>query len=335
MAKIGQSVLEAGHWLRDGWPVGVPTETVYGLAANACDSAALNRVFETKKRPLADPLIVHLSRVSELSRYALDVPALALALLDQFSPGPLTLILPKGPKLAMEVSAGLHTAGFRIPAHPLMLDLLSGLDFPLAAPSANLFGRSSPTTAAHVEEQLGSLIPYILDGGPCRIGVESTVLDLSGSEPVLRREGGISRETLEGFCGQKIQRETGTNPQNLALRSPGTLLHHYAPLVPLRLFDGDEDLDRWLSQTSVEQRQQLRPSLLRFEKECINPITQGWQQEILSSKGDVQEAAHNLFAALRRLEKISGLILAQKVPNAEVGVAVNDRLFRASLKETL
>ncbi|MFM9143114.1 MAG: Sua5 family C-terminal domain-containing protein, partial [Bacteroidota bacterium] len=110
---------------------------------------------------------------------------------------------------------------------------------------------------------------------------------------------------------------------------------HYAPLVPLRLFDGDEDLDRWLSQTSVEQRQQLRPSLLRFERECINPITVGWQQEILSPKGDVQEAAHNLFAALRRLEKISGLILAQKVPNAELGIAVNDRLFRASLKETL
>lgn len=334
MAILGQSVQEAGRWLREGWPVGIPTETVYGLAANACDSAALRRVFETKKRPLADPLIVHLSRVSELSRYALDVPDLALALLDKFSPGPLTLILPKGPDLAMEVSAGLQTAGFRIPAHPLMLDLLASLDFPLAAPSANLFGRTSPTTAQHVEEQLGTLIPYILDGGPCRIGVESTVLDLSGLKPVLRREGGLSLDILESFCGEKIQRDTGSNHERDALRSPGTLLHHYAPEVPLRLFQNDGDLDLWLHQTNVECRHKVQPSLLRFDREYSNPIARGWPQEILSPNGDVQEAAHNLFAAIRRLEKISGLILAQKVPQEGLGYAVNDRLFRASLKES-
>jgi L-threonylcarbamoyladenylate synthase len=206
MAIIGTSIQEAGAWLRDGWPVGIPTETVYGLAANACDREALLRVFETKGRPLTDPLIVHLASQEELNRYAVDVPDTAYALLEAFSPGPLTLILPKAPILPDEVSAGLKTAGFRIPRHPLTLELLRSLDFPLAAPSANLFGRTSPTTADHVADQLGEQIPYILDGGPCRIGVESTVLDLSGPEPLLLREGGLTAESLEAFLGRPLQR---------------------------------------------------------------------------------------------------------------------------------
>ncbi|NBW33229.1 MAG: threonylcarbamoyl-AMP synthase [Cytophagia bacterium] len=332
MAIIGTSIQEAGAWLRDGWPVGIPTETVYGLAANACDREALLRVFETKGRPLTDPLIVHLASQEELNRYAVDVPDTAYALLEAFSPGPLTLILPKASILPDEVSAGLKTAGFRIPRHPLTLELLRSLDFPLAAPSANLFGRTSPTTADHVADQLGEQIPYILDGGPCQIGVESTVLDLSGREPILLREGGLTAETLEAFLGKALQRPHRPAQVGQAQRAPGTLAHHYAPSVPLYLFSDDQELVDWLLQNKRLTLQTKPPTLLRFDKTLLDSTTQHWHQEILSSSGSLSEAAHRLFGALRRLEKEYSLILAQKVPNTGLGAAINDRLLRASLK---
>jgi len=332
MAIIGTSVQEAGAWLRDGWPVGIPTETVYGLAANACDREALLRVFETKGRPLTDPLIVHLASQEELNRYAVDVPDSAYALLEAFSPGPLTLILPKAPILPDEVSAGLKTAGFRIPRHSLTLELLRSLDFPLAAPSANLFGRTSPTTADHVADQLGKQIPYILDGGPCHIGVESTVLDLSGPEPLLLREGGLTAESLEAFLGRPLQRPNRLAQADQAQRAPGTLAHHYAPSVPLFLFADDLALMDWLNHQEQLNQWGQHPALLRFDQALMNSRVADWHQEILSPTGNLEQAAHQLFGALRRLEKSAGIILAQKVPNTGLGAAINDRLQRASTK---
>jgi L-threonylcarbamoyladenylate synthase len=332
MAIIGTSVQEAGAWLRDGWPVGIPTETVYGLAANACDREALLRVFETKGRPLTDPLIVHLASKEELNRYAVDVPDSAYALLEAFSPGPLTLILPKAPILPDEVSAGLKNAGFRIPRHPLTLELLRSLDFPLAAPSANLFGRTSPTTADHVADQLGKQIPYILDGGPCHIGVESTVLDLSGPEPLLLREGGLTAESLEAFLGRPLQRPNRLAQADQAQRAPGTLAHHYAPSVPLFLFADDMALIDWLNHHDHSKQGAQAPALLRFDQALLDSRVADWNQEILSPEGNLEQAAHQLFGALRRLEKSAGMILAQKVPNTGLGAAINDRLQRASMK---
>lgn len=371
MALIGQSVEAAASHLRQGQPVAVPTETVYGLAANALDAEALLRVFEVKERPLRDPLIVHLASVDQLERYAKEVPEPAYKLLDAFSPGPLTLILPKSSLLPDLLSAGLPTAGFRIPAHPLTLELLRMLDLPLAAPSANLFGRISPTTASHVADQLGTRIPYILDGGPCRVGIESTILDLSGSRPVLLREGGIPADRIMATLGlQSLHRQTtagglqgppsasglgqpsgsGLHPpsgsglgppigqDDSALKAPGTLLHHYAPVVPLLCYQGDPYLINLLGNLNhhgsdlfpVTPRNKV--GFLRYRYPVPVADHRDSPCEILSPAGDQTEAARQLYGAMRRLEKLCDLILAELLPAQGLGAAVNDRLLRASAR---
>lgn len=379
MALIGQSLEAAASYLRQGQPVAVPTETVYGLAANALDAEALLRVFEVKERPLRDPLIVHLASVDQLERYAKEVPEPAYKLLDAFSPGPLTLILPKSSLLPDLLSAGLPTAGFRIPAHPLTLELLRMLDLPLAAPSANLFGRISPTTASHVADQLGTRIPYILDGGPCRVGIESTILDLSGSQPVLLREGGITADRIMATLGlQSLHRQntagglqsqpsgsglgppSGSEPgqpsgsglgppfgsglgppkgqDESALKAPGTLLHHYAPVVPLLCYQGDPDLMNLLGNLNdhgsdlfpVTPRNKV--GFLRYRYPVPVADHRDSPCEILSPAGDLTEAARQLYGAMRRLEKLCDLILAELLPAQGLGAAVNDRLLRASAR---
>jgi len=354
MASVGNSIEQATKWLREGYPVGMPTETVYGLAANACSEAALIRIFEAKKRPLFDPLIVHLPTVNSILAYAKEIPQLAFDLWERYSPGPLTLVLPKSALLPDLLSAGLPTAGFRIPAHPVALQVLNAIDFPLAAPSANLFGRVSPTTADHVLNQLGDYIPYILDGGPCSVGLESTIIDLSGPEPILRREGGIPSQSIEDELKITLKRPVyAYRIHDGFVPSAGTLDNHYAPKVPLICYHNNEELTNLSSRLSsmysdpnalkAGRPQRWEPTLgmLRFQTDIPDHFRKLCEEnklgscriiKILSPSGDLKEAARNLFAAMRSLEEVCDLILAEQAPEHGLGLAINDRLRRASVK---
>lgn len=311
-AELGTDVGRAAQHLCAGALVAIPTETVYGLAANALDSAACLRIFEAKERPAFDPLIVHVrSRVQALELCE-SPPAEALALMDAFWPGPLTLVLRKRAAVPDVVTSGLDTVALRQPAHPLTARLLDALEFPLAAPSANLFGRTSPTTAAHVAEQLGDRIAYILDGGPCSIGVESTIVGWEAGRAVLYRPGGTPVEALERVIGRVDPVQRHVLPV-----APGMLAAHYAPRAPLEL----GDIDTRLSQLAGE-----RVGVLAFERPRA-----AFACRVLSERGDLAEAARRLFAHLRELDA-SGVerILAEPVPDRGLGRAINDRLRRAA-----
>lgn len=319
---IGDDILHAAEILRGGGLVAFATETVYGLGANALDPRAVARVFEVKGRPRFDPLIVHLHEQAAIEPLVADFPPAARALAERFWPGPLTLVLPKTARVPDLVTAGLPTVALRVPDHPLALELLRAAGVPVAAPSANLFGSVSPTRAGHVAEQLGDRIDYILDGGPCRVGVESTVLSLAGEHPVLLRPGGVTREELEAAIGPVCVAASDA-AEGEAAASPGMLSRHYAPRTPLIMCDPHE-LPRM-----VDGGGTARVGLLAFRQP---DSTAGFAAvEVLSPGGDLREAAAEFFAALRRLDA-QGLdrIVAERFPNTGLGVALNDRLRRAS-----
>jgi L-threonylcarbamoyladenylate synthase len=311
---IGYNIQEAAAALRAGMLVGIPTETVYGLAANALDERAVAGIFEAKKRPSFDPLIVHLASFEQAAAYCHHIPDLAYQLAEQFCPGPLTFILPKTERISDLVSSGHPTVGIRIPNHPLTLALLQALDFPLAAPSANPFGYVSPTTAAHVQQQLGAEVAYILDGGPCTVGLESTILDLSGPDPKVLRLGGLPLESIEAVLKRKLSTQTSSsNP-----KAPGMLVKHYAPHVSMV----------WQQQYHAPLLPAYRVAWLRFS--AMIPEIPAAQQFVLSPQGDLREAASRLFALLRELDQHDfDLIVAEPVPDVGLGRAINDRLQRA------
>ena len=299
--------------LKAGLLVGMPTETVYGLAADALDAQAVLRVFAAKGRPSFDPLIVHVADPAQAWEVAEPSPR-ARRLAERFWPGPLTLVLPRRACIPDVVTSGLDTVGVRCPDHPLARALIRATGRPLAAPSANRFGRISPTTAAHVVEQLGAAIAGVLDGGPCRVGVESTVL-LPDPLPIILRPGGITREALAEFLGEAVAvagREERAD--HLPAQAPGMLASHYAPRAPLTLREG-----AWPTGSDVGR--------LAFR----DPPPPGGPSEVLSPTGDLAEAATNLFAMLRRLDA-SGVarIVAEIVPAEGLGLAINDRLLRAA-----
>jgi len=319
-------IAQAAKVLRAGGLVAFPTETVYGLGASALDERAVARVFEVKGRPRFDPLIVHVASVDWVARLATDFPAEAQELARRFWPGPLTLVLSKTPVISDLVTAGCPTVALRIPDHPVALNLLRTVDLPIAAPSANLFGRISPTTAAHVGEQLGDQIDMILDGGPCRVGVESTVLQLGPGGPVLLRPGGTTLEEIEAVIGPvRLPAVDAKGEQGAgALASPGMLPQHYAPRTRLIVKTRDEG-----SAGEHEQRPAGRIGLLAFH---TVPRAEDYARiEVLSPTGDLREATANFFAALRRLDKAGlDLIVAETFPEAGLGRALNDRLRRAA-----
>jgi L-threonylcarbamoyladenylate synthase len=316
-AEVGTDSDRAASLIAQGKLVAFATETVYGLGANAYDARAVARIFEVKERPEFDPLIVHLGDAEWLPDVVSTVPPLARRLIGAFWPGPLTLVLPKTDRIPELVTAGLPTVGVRMPSHRSALALLRRANVPIAAPSANLFGHVSPTTAAHVAEQLGSRIDYLLDGGPCAVGVESTILDLSGEQPTLLRPGGLSLETLEAQIGP-IRLAGSTSDENEPQLSPGRLSRHYATRTPLVIAEGKE------SPPSAG-----RAGLLTLAAEPAD--RQYAAIEILSRRGDLTEAAANLFAAMRRLDSQGlDLVVARLVPEVGLGRAVNDRLRRAS-----
>jgi len=324
---IGTDIERAAAILRGGGVVAFATETVYGLGANALDPHAIARIFAAKERPSFDPLIVHLAEETWLSRLVTSVPPPARQLIDRFWPGPLTLVLSKTELVPDLVTAGLRSVGVRMPAHASALSFLSRAAVPVAAPSANLFGHVSPTTAQHVADQLGDRIDYILDGGVCTVGLESTVLDLTTSPPTLLRPGGLSLEKIEEAIGPIASVDVVSNnagPQDASpnetapRRGPGMLSKHYATRTPLCIAGGEERLP-----------QRSRVGLLAFTAEA--PLDRFAAVEILSPHGDLVEAAANLYAAMRRLDAQNlDLIVARRVPNAGLGRAINNRLERAS-----
>lgn len=315
MSVIGTDILQAAALLRDGAVVGIPTETVYGLAANAFDPAAVLRVFEVKGRPSFDPLIVHVADPSHVASLVRTLPESAETLMAKCWPGPLTLVLPKLPQVPDIVTSGLDAVAVRMPSHPMARTLLSMLEFPLAAPSANPFGYVSPTTAQHVADQLGAKIPYILDGGPCEVGVESTILGYqieSGSDWTLLRAGGVPLETLEGIVGPIAIARPTSRPS-----APGMLDSHYAPRTPLLLGD---------IPTLLTAHQGRRVAVLAFRTEYPEAPT-----TVLAPDGDLRTAARTLFGALRTLDASDAeVIIAERVPNEGLGRAINDRLARAA-----
>ncbi|PSR56004.1 threonylcarbamoyl-AMP synthase [Adhaeribacter arboris] len=317
MAIIGTDTEQAANLLRAGQLVSIPTETVYGLAANAYLEEAVVSIFEAKQRPAFDPLIVHTHSIQELNKIAVNIPQRAYQLAEAFMPGPVTLILPRHPKIPLLVTSGNESVGVRIPNHPLTLSLLQQLDFPVAAPSANPFGYVSPTTAQHVEQQLGDRIPYIIDGGPCQIGIESTIINLVNNEVEILRLGGLAIEEIETVIKQPVKyvKTSSSNP-----KAPGMLSSHYAPRKKVLLGNIRENLKNYNPE---------RTGILSFQN-VWEQVPRN-QQFILAPNGDTNEAARNLFAALRQLDSLSiDIILAELVPETGLGKAINDRLIRAS-----
>lgn len=312
---ITKNIAHCQELLREGALVAIPTETVYGLAANIYNPEAVRNIFEKKGRPLFNPLIVHIHSLEQLAEITAGLPPLANTLARAFWPGPLTLILPKGPSVPELITAGKSTVGVRMPQHPMALELLRGLPFPLAAPSANPFTRISPTSAGHVYDYFGDTLPAILDGGPCTIGLESTILGFEGDAPVLYRQGGIPLEKIVARIGPvKVQTTNEGAPQ-----APGMLLKHYAPRTPLLMTSDIE--------ASIAQHAGLRLAVLTFSSGTEQSVA---HSKRLSPTGNLNEAAQGLFTALHELDRLKvDLILAERFPDEGLGRSINDRLTRA------
>ena len=311
---IGTDLALAADILRSGGLVAIPTETVYGLAADALDEDAVLRIYEAKQRPRFNPLILHTYSFDTFSRYASDIPEACRALAEAFCPGPLTFLLPKHEIVPDLVTAGSRRVALRVPDHPMTRALLQGLDRPLAAPSANPSGYVSPVTARHVMEGLEGRIPYILDGGTCRVGLESTIVSFTPEAVVLHRHGAVTAEAIHKVTGLPVQA-----PEDAKVDTPGQLKSHYAPTAPLQVCDvGD-----WLRRHGGE-----RTAVISFQTRYLDPEPR-WSR-VLSPSGDLHEAARNLFHALRELDTLKAdLILAESFPDTGLGIAINDRLKRA------
>ena len=304
--------------LRKGELVGLPTETVYGLAADALNSIAVAKIFEAKERPRFDPLIVHLPNRESLEKIV-HVPAgdrqLIGKLADKFWPGPLTMVLPKCELVPDIVTAGLDTVAVRLSAHPVFAEIVAELDEPLAAPSANRFGRVSPTTAQHVLDELDGRIPLIIDAGPTEHGIESTVVAIRDSKIAVLRRGPITHEQLSEFA------DIVSVAVTQRISAPGQLPSHYAPTTPLRLIDSAE---------AFPPQKNRRVGLLAWGGAFRSPQAFAAVRN-LSDRGDLREAAANLFRYLRELDALGlDLIVAERVPSRELGAAIMDRLERAS-----
>jgi len=331
---------KAARALREGKLVAIPTETVYGLGANAYDERAVARVFEAKARPTFDPLIVHIARIEDLNEVAREVPPSARALANALWPGPLTMILPKKPEIPDIVTAGLPTVAVRFPKHAIAQRIIALAGVPVAAPSANPFGYISPTTAKHVIAMLGDKVDFIVDGGPCDVGVESTVIDMTGTSPVILRPGGMAAESIEAIIGQvSIQTQAGRSTETpgtasvpeKGFASPGQTSSHYAPSTPLYLFDADS-LPRSAKESEIPHHSValVFDSIRAKELESYHVFE---HVVALAPSGDMREAAARLFSLLHEFDARGyEAIFAERVPETGLGRAINDRLYRASKK---
>jgi L-threonylcarbamoyladenylate synthase len=314
---IGTDVQAAASILQQGQLVAIPTETVYGLAANTLDEKAVVQIFEAKNRPRFNPLIIHVGSIAAIAQYAV-MSDLALTLANALMPGAFTLLLPKLSIVPDLVTAGSPKVAVRMPDHALTLQLLQQLPFPLAAPSANVFGYVSPTTAQHVYDGLSGRIPYILDGGACTVGVESTIVEVIDDAVLVHRVGGISIEAIEAVIGKKVQLPATTTHQPL---TPGQLKSHYATTTPLIRGDVNALL------TEFADKKIAIIGLNTYYEGIANE-----NQYLLSTNGSLVEAAQHLFNVMRQLDgKGYDVIIAEIFPDEGLGKAINDRLERAQV----
>ena len=304
--------------LRAGGLVAFPTETVYGLGADAGNPAAVGKIFAAKGRPATHPVIVHLADAVQLANWAREIPQAAQRLAKQFWPGPLTLILRRTVKVSDLVTGGQDTVALRVPSHPVAQQLLARFGGGVAAPSANRHGRVSATTAEHVRHEFGAVVDCVLDGGEAQVGIESAIVDLSGGSPALLRPGSITAAEIEAVLGVSLAAPAGDAP-----RAPGTLAAHYAPQTLLMLAEGD--LAGELAASLI--RQGKRVAVLAFS--AHQPVLQGL--EWIAAPRDAAGYAHELYASLRRLDElVCDAILVEKPPQTPAWAAINDRLVRAA-----
>ena len=322
-----ESIARAAAILRSGGLIGMPTETVYGLAANALDAAAVAAIFAAKERPRWDPLIVHIGSLAMLARVAAQMPPAALALARAFWPGPLTMLLPRASGIADNVTAGRALVGVRWPNHPVAQALIAAADLPLAAPSANRFGHISPSTAAHVLADLDGRIDAVLDGGPTEIGLESTVLDPNTTPITLYRQGAVSAAEVvrvTGIPASLFQPEANRTPESLP--SPGVGIRHYAPRTPLRLVQSQSELFETLAATP-HRTAVLQPAGWLLPNGTTHVLWGPWN--------DTAELAHNLYAALRELDGTGSDLIFAPLPDTRPGddlrAALRDRLLKAAM----
>ena len=321
----------AAHLLREGKLVAFPTETVYGLGASAMEASAVTRLFAAKGRPADNPLIVHLASAVQVETLAQNIPEEAWLLAESFWPGPLTLVLESRKIVPQEVTGGLDSVALRVPAHPVALALLREVGLPVAAPSANLSGRPSPTTAAHVLEDLAGRIEAVLDGGPCTVGVESTVLDIRGGRPVLLRPGGVTAEEISVSLGKQCANLAWQEADGGKPPSPGLKYTHYAPRAPLYLVQGQPEavLARLAELLADFRGCGLSVGLLLCAENAAKLPAE--QVEILGRREDPASLAANLYGALRRFDqKGVDVILAEGYAEEGLGVALMNRLRKAA-----
>ncbi|MCL1949116.1 MAG: L-threonylcarbamoyladenylate synthase [Turicibacter sp.] len=327
MTHISSNIEAAASLLKAGEVVAIPTETVYGLGADATNDAAVAKIFEAKGRPSDNPLIVHIADLKQLHPIAGSVPKKAEQLMDVFWPGALTIILPKGEGLSDKVTAGLSTVGIRMPDHPIARNIILEAGLPIAAPSANTSGRPSPTSAAHVWDDLQGKIPLIVDGGPTGIGVESTVIDCSVQSPVILRPGGITQEEIEAVIG-KVQMDAGLLEQSQKPRSPGMKYSHYAPIAPLRIIEGSPAFFKEQIQSAKERG--LKVGVLGIHEKQSD--YEG--ADIILTCGPnprLQDVAQKLYANLRKFDEYSlDVILSESFPREGLGQAIMNRLEKAA-----
>lgn len=316
-----------------GGLVSFPTETVYGLGADALNETAVRKIFTAKQRPAYDPIIAHIATVDDLPRLAINIPDVAYQLADHFWPGPLTLILPKAAHVPDALTAGGATVAVRCPNHPLAQALIRAAGTPIGAPSANRFSHTSPTTAQHVWDDLNGRIDLILDGGATTIGVESTVLDLTQAVPVLLRPGGVTLEALTAVLPIVRQRETAVaiSPDTTAQPSPGMLDKHYAPKTPLWLFSGSDAHIRNELHRILNEQPPKQTALMIAEEDLPYFTDHTGEIGIVGSLADLDGVAKNLFRTMRQLDNDKNtLILARNYPAVGIGQALQDRLRRAA-----
>ncbi len=330
-------IAEAAQAILAGQLVAFPTETVYGLGANAFNRDAVRRIFIAKGRPAQDPLIVHLASAALLPQVVRQIPPLAERLAALFWPGPLTLVLPKHPAIFDEITAALPTVAVRVPAHAVALELLRASGVPIVAPSANRFGHVSPTTAQHVLEDLEGVIEGVLDGGATTVGVESTVLDLTCSPPRLLRPGGVSLEALQAQIGEVLYtpRFTSAAEELAPQPSPGLLAKHYAPRAELWLFTGErEGVSGKMRQAAVELgKTGRRVGVLISEEQQGSFGDLAVEVYLLGSEKRLDDMAKRLYVGLRALDRQGvEVILAPEVVAEGLGLAIRDRLRRAATR---
>ena len=317
MTLISKDISKAIDFLNSNDIIGFPTETVYGLAGNMYSETAVQKIFDIKQRPAFNPLIVHIKDINELYKVAQNVPQKAMDLANRFWPGPLTLLLQKNALVPDIVTAGKTTVAVRIPNHSVALSLLQQLDFPLVAPSANPFGRISPTTAKHVADYFPDKLPMVLDGGNCSHGLESTIVGFDNNDVVVYRLGAISVEDIEKIAGKTILR----NKNEKSPEAPGMIGKHYAPKTKTVFMDR--------KYVNFDEFEAENIGVLSFSKVYVHKKIK--HHEVLSTEGDLNEAAQNLYQALHRLDNQNlDLIVVEKFEDKELGRSINDRLKRAT-----